>query len=68
MPTLNGALREYESHFTESGDIFRNAAYFAIKVQMPSQVSYRRASIWHNKVPSSSLPNAWLRALLQLHA
>ena len=33
MPTLNGALQEYERHFQESGDIFRNAAYFAIKVQ-----------------------------------
>ena len=34
MPTLIGALQEYERHFfQESGDILRNASYFAIKVQ-----------------------------------
>ena len=32
MPTLNAALHKYERHFQESGDILRNAAYFAINV------------------------------------
>ena len=60
MPTLNAALHEYERQFQESGHIFRNTAYFAIKVvnnitKMHShKFCVRQASVMPNTVPSNA--------------
>ena len=61
MSTLNGALQEYERHFSGMRGHFPECCIFHDKSTKCTLTSF--LSISPNTVPFSSLPNAWLRAL-----